>query len=259
MNNETKNQIKNNTAINNIKEHPNLLRRKYWNLMWYHPFIHNIISYASIIYWIGLIIYLYTVHTKVMYDIGEPQDFLVFFIVISIYPILYFINEIINTNNEVSSGRIANLDPYYGICVHGPASLTQDERDSGSIAKVNYRCLDSQQTFNEKQSQLIIYRAYSIVYVMFILTLFLMGDSKLNNKNNLLLKDDIFLTTIIQHSLLLAFIIMSSNFFVNYRYKSNILMFLFNNFLQMLGSLLIMAISYLMFKVITQYIYYKKK
>jgi hypothetical protein len=32
---------------------------------------------------------------------------------------------------------------------------------------------------------------------MFILTLFLIGDSKLNNENNLLLKNDVFLTSII--------------------------------------------------------------
>ena len=255
MNNKTDNL----NPINDIKNHPNLLREKYWNFMWYHSLIHNIISYASIIYWIGLIIYLYTIHTKVMYKIGEPQDYLPFFIVISVYPILYFINEIISTNNEESAGRISNLDPYYGVCVHGPTSLTQDERDSGIIAKVNYRCIKSQQAYNEKQGELIIYRTYTIVYVMFLLTLFLMGDSKLNNENNLLLKNDVFLTSIIKHSLFLAFIIMCSKFFVTYRYKTTILLFLFTNLLQMLGALLTMIISYLMFKVITQYIYYKKK
>ena len=86
-----------------------------------------------------------------------------------------------------------------------------------------------------------------------------MGDSKLNNENNLLLKNDVFLTSIIKHSLFLAFIIMCSKFFVTFRYKTTILLFLFTNLLQMLGALLTMIISYLMFKVITQYIYYKKK
>ena len=40
--------------------------------------------------------------------------------------------------------------------------------------------------------------------------------------------------------------------------KLFVLMFLFTNLLQMLGALLTMIISYLMFKVITQYIDFKK-
>ena len=152
MNNKTDNL----NPIIDLKNHPNILRRKYWNLMWYHSLIYNIISYASIIYWIGLIIYLYTIHTKVIHAIGETHVYLPFFIVVSEYPILYFINEIISTNNQAEASRVPNVDPYYGICVSGPTSLTQDERDTGIIAKVNYRCVKTQQLYNEKQVELIM-------------------------------------------------------------------------------------------------------
>ena len=146
-------------------------QRDVWRVLKYHSTISNTISTSLLLYWIGLSVYLYFILVSTNYTGSYTSSyyFLTFFVVIVAYPVIYFVNQLLVTNTTGEDGGLPNLDPYYGICVQGPNSLTNKEMVLGAVGKMNYKCMKEQFDYNSTAYEMITQRAYSVVYAFLLL------------------------------------------------------------------------------------------
>ena len=231
-------------------------QRNVWKVLHYHALISNTISVSLLIYWIVLIIYLYNVLVSTNYtgSYESSYSFLTFFVVIAVYPVIYFVNQILVTNSASEDGGLANLDPYYAICVEGPNSLNNKEMAMGAVGKINYKCVKEEFEYNSQATDMVTDRAYKVVYGIFTLILFLFTSNAGKFQNSLATRNSTFVRSAVQHSLFLALILVSGSLLKNYYYFSTFPLFFFTGLLQILGALVVMLISYILYRLIYLYI-----
>ena len=242
----------------NTQEYPvySVDQRKVWRVMNYHSTIYNSISLGLLLYWLGLVVYLYFILVSTDYtaSFGSSYYFLPFFALIAVYPVLYFTNQLIVTNSVGEDGGLPNLDPYFAICIQGPNSLTNNEMKLGAIGKLNYKCLKEEFDFNTRSFQVVTERAYSVVYAIFTLVLFLFTSQAGKFQDQLATRNSTFIRSLIQHSLFFSLLLISGSLLKNYYYVSTFPLFFFTGLLQILGALVVMLVSYLLYRLIYLYI-----
>jgi len=217
-------------------------------------------SSILLIYWSYLIYVLKTKLTPCINIKGLTKSknsleltFLPFFLIIGGYPIIYFIKQIYDDITLYNSGKTFNLDPYYSICIESAKDLPKDVLKQGVIGKVNYKCKQQQQAYNDAQSKMLTDRAYTTVYSVFWLVLFFFTSDAGKFKGTIE-RDNPFITTTIQHSLFIALIIISSILLKNYYYISTYALDFFRGGLQILGALMVLLITFIIYRIIYFYI-----
>ena len=226
--------------------------------MTYTATITQILTLISLIYWIFIIIYTYTVleddNKDISFSIKSRLYYLPFFVIISLYPVLYFINQFIHTSLGGYESRLSNLNPSYPICTKSFKDLSKAEKELGAIGKVDYKCLNNITLFNKKYGFSIVERTYFIIRCLFTLILFLFTQRAGKFKNSIVNNDSKFITILIQQSLFLAMILLSSIIFLRYYYLTTFVLFFFMNLLQMLGALTILLVSFILYRLIYLYV-----
>lgn len=234
---------------NIIETKPELLK-SLWKKFTYHKTITNTINVATLLYWIILVIYLYTVlidkNVKVTFSYKNRIGFSVYFFVIALYPIIYIVNNIYQNNVHPEK----HLDPYYALCVDGPTQLSQKELSLGIVGKMNYKCLKESSDYNHQFGDMITMRTWYIIHSIFALVLFLFAQSAGKYKNTIVSSQSHFMTLIIQHALFLAMILMSVDIFTEYYYMSILAGGFFSNILQLAGSLTVMLVAFILYRLI---------
>jgi len=230
-------------------------QRNVWRVFKYHSAIANTISSSLLLYWICLSIYLYYVLVSTDYTSSYASSYyyLTFFTVIVAYPVIYFVNQLLVTNTTGEDGGLPNLDPYYGICMQGPNSLTDKEMGMGVVGKIDYKCMKEQFDYNSTAFEMITSRAYSVVYAIFTLVLFLFTSSAGKFQDQLATRNSTFVRACVQHALFLALILVSGSLLKNYYYVSSFPLFFFSGLLQILGALVVMLMCYILYRLIFLY------
>ena len=231
------------------KTKPELLH-SLWKKFTYNKTITNVINVITLLYWCILIVYLYTVlidkNTKVTFSYKDRMGFSVYFIIIVLYPIIYILNNIYQNNIH----QKIHTDPYYALCVDGPSQLTQKELDLGIVGKMNYKCLKESSEYNHQFGDMITMRTWYIIHSIFALVLFLFTQSAGKYKNSVVSSQSHFMTLVIQHALFLSMILMSVDIFTEYYYLSTLAKTFFSNILQLAGSLTIMLVVFILYRLI---------
>lgn len=227
--------------------------------MTYSSTITQVITWICLLYWICIIVYIYTIlarddYIKESFSIESRLGFLPYFIIIAIYPILYFINQSIHTRLGGYDGRLSNLNPSYPICTKSLRELTKAEKATGAIGKVDYRCRTNITNFNADYGNMIIGRTYYIIRCIFTLILFLFTQRAGKFKNSIVTSNSKFITVLIQNALFLGLILLSSSIFLRYYYFTTFVIFFFMNLLQMLGAITIMLIGFILYRLIYLYV-----
>ena len=234
---------------NIIKTKPELLKNV-WKKFTYHKTVTNIINISTLLYWCILVLYLYSVlidkNAKVTFSYKNRIGFSVYFFIIALYPIIYIINNIYQNNFHPQR----HVDPYYALCVDGPTQLTQQELSLGIVGKMNYKCLKESNDYNRQFGDMITMRTWYIIHSIFALVLFLFAQSAGKYKNTIVSSQSHFMTLIIQHALFLAMILMSVDIFTGYYYISILASTFFSNILQLAGSLTVMLVSFILYRLI---------
>ena len=218
----------------------------------YDLIIKCVSSGVLLIYWFYLI-YLLKTNLTISNKKSSELTFLPYFVIICIYPILYFIKQIYDDIVLYTSGKIFDLDPYYSICIDSAKNLPKDVLKQGVIGRVNYKCMQQQQAYNDAQSKTLTDRAYTTVYSVFGLILFFFTSDAGKFKGTIE-RDNPFITTTIQHSLFIALIIISSILLKDYYYISTYALDFFRGGLQILGALMILLITFIIYRIIKFYI-----
>ena len=234
----------------NIIETKTELLDNYWKKFTFHKNIINIIHIITLIYWIVLIFHLYSVlvdkNEKVTFSYKNRLGFSIYFIVITLYPIIYILNKLYQNNLHPEK----HVDPYYAICVSGPHQLTREEQSLGAVGKLDYKCLKESSNYNHEFGKMITMRTWYIIHSIFALVLFLFTQSAGNYKNTVVSSQSHFMTKVIQHALFLAMILMSVDIFTEYYYLSTLAKSFFSDILQLAGSLTILLVAYILYRLI---------
>jgi hypothetical protein len=214
------------------------------------------ISVMSLIYWIYLISQYYSalMQPNSVESPASLRGFLPYFAVIVLYPILYFTKQIIKTIYESSLRESSDPNPYYSICIGGQTSLSEEELATGAVGKIDYACLKKQTEFVESTAEMIVERSYYLIYSIFAFTLFLFASDAGSFRNKLSSRNSIFLNNLIRQALVLSLITMSSALFTEYYYLSTIIMLVYKNILQMIGSTLSLVVCFILYRLIYLYI-----
>ena len=215
--------------------------------------ISNIINITLILIWLCILVYLYQIliskETFISESKGSSVKFFSFISIIAAYPFLFFITRIIHYQIGVQSNSYA-IPPDYGICMEGPNSLTDKEKQMGAVAKLNYKCKKEQQQYSRNKVNGIIDRVFYIIYALFTLVLFFSTSSAGRFKNTILKQSSQFIMKTLQLILFLTLMLLTAPLLQDYNYLSLIIFHFYDGILQITGALVIILITYLLTRLI---------
>ena len=216
--------------------------------------ISNIINITLIIIWLCILIYLYKTllskETFITESKGSSIKFFSFMSIIAAYPFLFFITRIIHYKIGVQSNSLNLVPPDYGICMEGPNSLTDKEKQMGAVAKLNYKCKKEQQQYSSNKVHGIIDRVFYIIYALFTLVLFFSTSSSGRFKNTILKQNSPFIMKTLQLILFLTVMLLTAPLLQDYNYLSLITFHFYDGILQITGALVIILITFLLTRLI---------
>jgi hypothetical protein len=175
------------------------------------------------------------------------------FVIIGGYPILFFLKELYDDMKHIKDGKLFSMDPYWPICIDSANTLPKKLLQKGIIGKIDYKCLKKQEGYNNSQSKMLQDRAYTTTYSVFLLVLFFV-TSDAGKFKGIIERDNPFIATTIQHVLFLALLIISNILLKNYYYISTYALDFFTQALQLLGALLILLITFIIYRIIYFYV-----
>ena len=213
---------------------------------------HRIIIILSLVYWLFLIFKYYRalMETHSVESIKSLKGFLPYFTVIVIYPILFYIKQLVHTVKSSKISILSSLSPLFPICFESQTSLTTEELDMGAVGKVDYKCLKKQTAYVTSITNMVINSSYYLIYGMFALTLFLFATDAGSFRNKITSRNSVFMKKLIQQALFLSLILMSSALFTEYYFLSTIFMYLYKNILQMVGATLSLVVCFILYRLI---------
>ena len=217
---------------------------------------YRLITVVSLVYWLYLITKYYSalVKTRSVESVQSLRGFLPYFTVIVMYPVLFYVKQIVATVHGLNISILSMLDPFYPICFQGQTSLTKEELSMGAVGKVDYKCLKNQNSYIDSTSNMIISDAYYLIYGIFVLTLFLFASDAGSFRNKVTSRNSEFLNKLFQQALFLSLIVMSSTLFTEYYYLSTVIMYVYKNILQMIGATLSLVVAFILYRMIYLYI-----
>ena len=218
--------------------------------------VYRFIIVASLVYWLYLITKYYSalVKTHSVESVLSLRGFLPYFTVIVMYPVLFYVKQLVATVHGLNISILSMLDPFYPICFQGQTSLTKEELSMGAVGKVDYKCLKNQNSYIDSTSSMIINDAYYLIYGIFVLTLFLFASDAGSFRNKVTSRNSEFLNKLFQQALFLSLIVMSSTLFTEYYYLSTVIMYVYKNILQMIGATLSLVVAFILYRMIYLYI-----
>ena len=226
--------------------------------MTYSNSINQFITAITLIYWISITVYIYTIllrnDKKNIFSLQSRLGFLPYFTIIVLYPILYFVNQMVHTRLGGYGARLSNLKPDFAVCTKNTSQLTDQERLAGAVGKLNYKCYNDVGTFTRKYGDMITRRTYYIIHSLFVLTLFLFTQSAGKFKNTIVSSDSTFITVLMQHCLFISLLLMTVQMLIGYQYITTYLLFLYMNLLQILGALTVMMVTFILYRLIYLYV-----
>ena len=218
--------------------------------------VYRFIIVASLVYWLYLITKYYSalVKTRSVESVLSLRGFLPYFTVIVMYPVLFYVKQLVATVHGLNISILSMLDPFYPICFQGQTSLTKEELSMGAVGKVDYKCLKNQNSYIDSTSTMIINDSYYLIYGIFVLTLFLFASDAGSFRNKVTSRNSEFLNKLFQQALFLSLIVMSSTLFTEYYYLSTVIMYVYKNILQMIGATLSLVVAFVLYRMIYLYI-----
>ena len=218
--------------------------------------VYRFIIVASLVYWLYLITKYYSalVKTRSIESVQSLRGFLPYFTVIVMYPVLFYVKQLVATVHGLNISILSMLDPFYPICFQGQTSLTKEELSMGAVGKVDYKCLKNQNSYIDSTSTMIINDSYYLIYGIFVLTLFLFASDARSFRNKVTSRNSEFLNKLFQQALFLSLIVMSSTLFTEYYYLSTVIMYVYKNILQMIGATLSLVVAFVLYRMIYLYI-----
>ena len=218
--------------------------------------VYRFIIVASLVYWLYLITKYYSalVKTRSIESVQSLRGFLPYFTVIVMYPVLFYVKQLVATVHGLNISILSMLDPFYPICFQGQTSLTKEELSMGAVGKVDYKCLKNQNSYIDSTSTMIINDSYYLIYGIFVLTLFLFASDAGSFRNKVTSRNSEFLNKLFQQALFLSLIVMSSTLFTEYYYLSTVIMYVYKNILQMIGATLSLVVAFVLYRMIYLYI-----
>ena len=218
--------------------------------------VYRFIIVASLVYWLYLITKYYSalVKTRSVESVLSLRGFLPYFTVIVMYPVLFYVKQLVAPVHGLNISILSMLDPFYPICFQGQTSLTKEELSMGAVGKVDYKCLKNQNSYIDSTSTMIINDSYYLIYGIFVLTLFLFASDAGSFRNKVTSRNSEFLNKLFQQALFLSLIVMSSTLFTEYYYLSTVIMYVYKNILQMIGATLSLVVAFVLYRLIYLYI-----
>ena len=221
--------------------------------------IKIVLTSVILIYWCILLGHLYIKLTKsAKMKVGAKIDtklfsYLPFFCIIGGYPILFFLKQIWDYIQSLRQGKLFQLDPYWPICLDSAETLPKKLLKRGVIGKIDYECMEKQAAYNNAQSKMLQDRAYTATYSVFVFVLFFVTSDSGRFKG-IIERDNPFIASTIQHALFLALIMISSILLKGYYYMSTYALDFLTQGLQLLGSLIILLVTFIIYRIIYFYL-----
>ena len=220
-----------------------------WRPLSYHAYLHIVPSLFVLGLWFYIIYVLYWALVTTRGPFIPGYGFLRYFVVLATYPVLYIINQIFGIYQAGKIGELTGIDPYYGMCVIGPDSLTKYEIGLGAIGAMDYRCHAEQYELTNSQTNYLISSTYYIVNALFALVLFFFTQSAGRFKNVIANRDSIFVTAVIKYALVLSLLIMGFSVLGDYYYLTLVVNYFLLDVLQLIGALMLMLISFILYRL----------
>ncbi len=219
-----------------------------WRPLSYHAYLHVVPTIAVLGIWFYIVYVLYWALVTARGPFVPGYGFIGYFVLFAVYPVIYIVNQLFKIYQAGKTGQLSGMDPYYGFCVIGPDSLTEHELGLGAIGAMDYGCHAEQYKLTSSQSNYLISSTYYVVYALFALVLFFFTQSAGRFKNVIANRDSIFVTSVIKYALLLSLLIMGFSVLQDYYYLTMVVNFFLLDILQLIGALMLMLISFIMYR-----------
>ena len=222
---------------------------KVWLPVTYHSYLHVVPALLVLGVWVYIVYVLYWALVTARGPFIPGYGFIGYFVLLATYPVLYIVNQVFAIYQARKVGDLSGLDPYYGFCVIGPDSLTEEEIEFGAVGAMDYRCHAEQYELTNSQSNYLISSTYYVVYALFALVLFFFTQSAGRFKDVVANRDSIFVTTVIKYALILSLLIMGFSVLQDYYYLTMVVNYFLLDVLQLIGALMLMLISFILYRL----------
>jgi hypothetical protein len=176
---------------------------------------------------------------------SSGRAFLPYMIFIGLIPVILFLHNIhIRVKDEL---LLPAVPADYGVCFVPRSDLNEDEKKSGAIGKVDYKCTHNQYLMLQERAVTTQTQSYYLVYTVFTLVLLLFTVSRTKDVVN---RNDPFIKSLIISSMLLSVGTMISPLLSNFYWTSLPMITFFEVLFQMNVATVIALISYLVFRVV---------
>lgn len=220
-----------------------------WRPANFHSTVQVVIPIGVLVLWLYIVYSLYWALVTARGPFVPGYGFLSYFVLVATYPVIFLVNQIFTASTCACAGRLTGVDPYYGFCTIGPDSLTARELGFGAVGAIDYKCHNEQYSLTSSQADTLISNTYYVVYALFTLVLFFFTQSAGRFKNVVANKNSVFITAVIRYALILSLIVMGSTVFKGYYYASLIVNSMFFDILQLIGALMVMLISHILYRL----------
>lgn len=218
----------------------------------YEDKIYYIILISNLIL-VFFILYLF-LNTLYYSKSKNDNKFIWICMLIFLYPISKISKAIYDVYN-LPNKDVLGIDPLFPACIDGYFMLTQTEKDSGAIAKLDYKCWQKQRKYLYQQSKTLSEQSHFLIKILFTIVIFLFGLGKVNTfQYKLITQNQYFLKLCLQSASVVGVILLTS---IIVGEANNYLALLQNVFYKGLYRLnitiLITFISYLSFNLFVFY------
>ena len=220
-----------------------------WAPVKYNALLYVVPALFILGFWFNIVYVLYWTLLNEQNPFIPGNGFIAFFILLATYPVVYIINQFLNIYKTNKQDELSGLDPYYGFCTIGPDSLTENEIAFGAVGALDYKCHSEQYKVTKSQSKYLISSTYYVVHALFALVLFFFTQSAGRFKDIIMNRKNVFVVTVIRYALVLSLLIMGCTFLGDYYYLTMVINYFLLNVLQVVGTLMLMLISFILYKI----------
>lgn len=137
------------------------------------------------------------------------------------------------------------IDAFYPVCTKSEVQAVAGKGGSQQKTRISKACVAREAAYNNYKGGQLTTRAYQYIQGLFLLVLFLFSSNAGKFRGRLASRNSLFVTKLIEQSLLVALIVLTSPLFLGYHYLSAVAYIVFDSALAVLGGLVLLLLVFI--------------
>jgi hypothetical protein len=140
------------------------------------------------------------------------------------------------------------IDSFYPVCTKSEVRNASPGNAGAQKTRISQECVAREAAYNNYKGEQLTTRTYQYIQGLFLLVLFLFSSNAGRFRGKLASRNSLFVTRLIEQTLLVSLVVLSSPLFLGYHYLSAIAYIVFDSALAILGGLVMLLLIFIFVK-----------